>query len=74
MTNGDLPTVQGVIVLQGRGALAAYDTVMLKALLKNIHQIDGDRGKKGKTSLTYWRVLLQVPLMHRLFQDLSQRG
>ena len=47
MTNGDSPpAVQRAIVLQGGGALGAYDAGVLKALCKRIHQIIGNNRKK----------------------------
>lgn len=47
MTNADSPpSVQRAIVLQGGGALGAYDAGVLKALCKKIHQIDGNNRRK----------------------------
>jgi predicted acylesterase/phospholipase RssA len=47
MTNGNSPPgVQRAIVLQGGGALGAYDAGVLKALCERIHYIDGNNRKK----------------------------
>jgi predicted acylesterase/phospholipase RssA len=46
MANANLPVVQRAIVLQGGGALGAYDAGMLKALCEKIHDIDSGRNKK----------------------------
>src|SRR5919106_769619 len=47
MTNGNSPPgVQRAIVLQGGGALGAYDAGVLKALRERIHYIDGNNRKK----------------------------
>lgn len=48
MSSPNVPPVQRAIVLQGGGALGAYDAGVLKALCERIHEIDGEAASRKR--------------------------